>query len=113
MASAAGSVPSVALGQSDVTVGLAAIDSAKPTNLSSASVLVIKAKGATWVSISDARGVTQVSKMLALDEVVSSGGPLPLSVVVGRSDRAEATVRGNAFDMKATAKENVARFQVR
>ena len=72
-----------------------------------------KAKGETWVEVTDAKGVTQVRKILAAGEVASASGALPLSVVVGRADMTVVEVRGQAFSLDAITKENVARFEVK
>ena len=46
-------------------------------------------------------------------ETVSINGTLPLSVVIGRANAIDVTVRGKPFDVQAVAKDNVARFQIK
>ena len=72
----------------------------------------IKAKGLTWIAVSDAKGVTLLRKTLAAGETASATGILPLWVVVGRADNAEVLVRGEAVKLEPTAQDNVARFKV-
>jgi cytoskeleton protein RodZ len=76
-------------------------------------ILTFKAKGETWVEVTDAKGVIQVRKILARGDVAAASGALPLSVVVGRADMTTVEVRGQAFSLDAITKENVARFEVK
>ena len=87
--------------------------SASPTNGTPQDPLVvIKAKGFTWIAVSDAKGVTLLRKTLSAGETASASGTLPLWVVVGRADNAEVLVRGEAVKLEPTAQDNVARFKV-
>ena len=61
----------------------------------------------------DAAGVVQLRKNLSNGESAFATGALPLSVVVGRADVTEVSVRGQVFDLAPHAKDNVARFQVK
>ena len=76
-------------------------------------LVVLKATSPSWVEIVDARGIVQVRKILQVGEVLGASGNLPLSVVLGRADAVQVQVRGQAFDVKALAKDNVARFEVK
>lgn len=81
--------------------------------------LVFRAKDTSWVEVIDSKGGVILRRNLEKNEVVglsipsSSGGAGPLSVVVGRSDVTEVSVRGKPFVMEAVTRENVARFQVK
>lgn len=79
----------------------------------SGDILVLKARGASWVQVVDAKGVVQLTKTLAVGDVVKSTGALPLSVVIGRADAIDVEVRGKALGLGSIAKDNVARFEVR
>jgi cytoskeleton protein RodZ len=76
-------------------------------------VVTLKAKGETWVEVTDSKGVVQVRKILAAGEVASASGAMPLSVVIGRADMTSVEVRGQAFSLDAISKDNVARFEVK
>lgn len=78
----------------------------------SAPLLVFKARGLTWVGVTDAKGVSLLRKTLAAGETASTSGALPLWVVVGRADLTDVEVRGQALKLEPTAPENVARFKV-
>lgn len=97
MSSLAGAAVSVPGTESGATTGL----------------LVIKARGSSWVEVVDANKVVQLRKTIGGGEVVAASGAIPLSVVVGRADSIEVQVRGKPFDLKGIAKDNVARFEVR
>ena len=75
--------------------------------------LVIRAKAQTWVQVRNAAGQVLLQKELASGESYSAEGSPPWSVVIGRADAAEAVVRGQAMDLKAIARNNVARFEVK
>lgn len=80
----------------------------------SGDILVLKARGSSWVRVVDAKGVVQLTKTLAAGDVVKSAtGVLPLSVVVGRADVVDVEIRGKALVLGSVAKDNVARFEVR
>ena len=75
-------------------------------------LVVIKAKGLTWIAVSDAKGVTLLRKTLSAGETASASGALPLWVVVGRAENAEVLVRGAAVVLEPSVPDNVARFKV-
>ncbi len=78
-----------------------------------AAVIVFKAKGPSWVEVTDARGTVVLRRTLAAGEEARASGDLPLAAVVGRVDATQVEVRGKAFDLGAVSKDNVARFEVK
>lgn len=77
-----------------------------------ADPLVIAARQQTWVQVRDARGAVLVQKTLEAGERYAAQGDGPWSVVIGRADAAEVSVRGKPMDLNAVARSNVARFEV-
>jgi cytoskeleton protein RodZ len=77
------------------------------------SVLLLKARGPSWVEVIDANRVVQVRKTIANGEVVTASGATPLLVAIGRADNIEVLVRGKPFDLLKIARDNVARFEVK
>lgn len=75
--------------------------------------LVLRARSESWVQVKDSTGALALQRNLAAGESVSVSAPPPLSVVVGRADATEVTVRGKPFDLAAVSRENVARFEVK
>lgn len=85
------------------------VDLAGSTN----GVVVFKARGTSWVEVTDAKGVVQLRKTLFNGETSGASGALPLSVVIGRADVTSVEVRGKPFALAAIARDNVARFEVK
>lgn len=84
-----------------------------PAGVNPASVAVFSAKDASWVKVTDAKGVVVLNRTLQAGEVAGVSGLLPLRAVIGRADAVQVQVRGQAFDVNAVAKNNVARFEVK
>jgi len=76
------------------------------------SVLLFKARGSTWIEVTDAKGTVLLRRTLAAAEAAEVGGDLPLSVVIGRADHTEVVVRGAPFILGPHTQDNVARFKV-
>lgn len=76
-------------------------------------IIVFKAKGASWVEVTDAKGTVVLRRTLAAGEEAGASGVLPLAAVVGRVDATQVEVRGKAFDLVSVSKDNVARFEVK
>jgi len=75
--------------------------------------LEIKAKGVSWVEVTDADGTARVHRLTVAGESFQVTGKLPLSVVLGRADQMEVLVRGRPLNLKDTVRDNVARFEVK
>ncbi len=76
-------------------------------------IVTFRAKGESWVEVTDAKGAVVLRRTLAAGDVAGASGALPLAAVVGRADATQVQVRGLAFDLSAVAKNNVARFEVK
>lgn len=117
-AGAASGVGSVAVmpaevGKPAVSDPLTLVKSENPAGGSSAGLVVFKAKGPSWVEVTDAKGTVQIRKILSAGESAGASGALPLAVVVGRVDVMDVEVRGKAFRLDGISKDNVARFEVK
>jgi cytoskeleton protein RodZ len=81
------------------------------------SIVVFTATGETWVEVRDAGGKIVLQRTLQAGEKAGAGaalGRLPYSIVVGRANLTQVTVRDQAFDLApVSSKDAVARFQVR
>jgi cytoskeleton protein RodZ len=81
------------------------------------SVVVFTATGESWVEVKDAGGKIILQRTLQNGEKAGAGpslGKLPYSVIVGRSNLTQVTVRDKAFDLApVSSKDAVARFQVK
>jgi len=94
---------------SDAAAAAPAPASAAPAN----GIVVIRAKGESWVEVVDAKGVVGLRKLMQPGESVGASGALPLQVTIGKVDMTDVQVRGKPFDLKAVSHDNVARFQVK
>ncbi len=92
-----------------------AVPIAAPASVSvpGTSLVSFSARGPSWVEVTDAGGTVLLRKTLVAGESTQAVGALPMSVVVGRADVTDVTVRGQRFDMAAVVRDNVARFQVK
>lgn len=75
--------------------------------------LVIQARRQTWVQVRDAQDTILIQKNLEAGERFVATDAPPWSVVIGRADAADVTVRGESMDLAAVARSNVARFEVK
>ena len=75
--------------------------------------VVFKAKGESWIQVTDARGGVPLRKLLAAGESAGASGPLPLAVTVGSVSATDVQVRGKPFDLAPVSRDNVARFEVK
>ena len=107
-------VPGAPAASAPVTAAPAA---AVPASTAVAAVgngpLNLVARSSTWVQVTDAAGASPLRRTLAEGESVAVSGALPLSVVVGRADAIQVTVRGEPLDMAPVTRNNIARFQVK
>lgn len=80
------------------------------------SVVIFSATGETWIEVKDASGKIILQRTLQNGQKAGAGpslGKLPYSVIVGRMNLTQVSVRSKAFDLNAvSSKEGVARFQV-
>lgn len=76
-------------------------------------LIVFRTKSASWVEVTDAKGVVAVRKVLAAGEAAAASGALPLRVTIGRVDATQVHVRGKPFDLRPVSRDNVARFEVK
>lgn len=83
-------------------------------NPPAASGLVLfRAKGPTWVEVTDAKGVVALRRQLLAGEAATASGTVPLQVTVGRVDLTDVEIRGKPFDLAPVSRDNVARFEVK
>lgn len=87
--------------------------SALSVAVASSEVLVLRARSESWVQVRDGAGAVALQRNLAAGESVSVSATAPLTVVIGRADVTEVTVRGKPFDLVPVTRENVARFEVK
>lgn len=77
-------------------------------------VMRFAATGDSWVQVRDARSKVLMEKVLKAGQVHEATLPAqPLQVVVGNANATQLEIDGAAWDLAASAKNNVARFEVK
>lgn len=76
-------------------------------------IIVFRARGPSWVQVTDATGATVLRKLMEPGESAGASGALPLSVTVGSVQATEVQVRGKPYNLAPVSKDNVARFEVK
>lgn len=103
------------------SAGAAALSGAPPASVSvlvegpasRSGLLVLQARGLSWVEVTDAKGEVQLRKTLSQGDVHGFSAGLPLSVVLGNADMMSVQIRGLNFDLTTVTKDKVARFEVK
>jgi len=76
-------------------------------------LLSIRAVNESWIEVLNGSGVQVVQRVLKPGETLDFSAAPPYSVVVGRADAVQVTVRGQPFDVMPFARNSVARFEVK
>ncbi len=77
------------------------------------SLLSISATGESWVEVINGSGVVVVKRLMQSGDVIEFSAAPPYTVVLGKVDAAQVSVRGKSFDTSPFARNNVARFEVK
>lgn len=77
------------------------------------AVLVLRAKGESWVEVVNARGGVSVQRLVRAGDVLDFSSAPPYSVVIGKADQVEVLVRGKPMDIAPMTRNSVARFEVK
>jgi cytoskeleton protein RodZ len=93
----------------DVTAPAAAVPAAPV----SSSLLSIAATGESWIEVVNGSGKVVTQRVLQAGESVDFSSAPPYTVVLGRAEVAQVTVRGKPFDVSRHIRNNVARFEVK
>ena len=76
-------------------------------------IITFTAKSASRVKLTDANGTVVFDRTLRAGESAGLSGTLPLAAVVGRANAVQVQVRGQAFDLGAVSRNNIAHFEVK
>ncbi|WP_291009133.1 helix-turn-helix domain-containing protein [Hydrogenophaga sp.] len=87
------------------------VDTAGP--MPSSSLLSIRATGESWIEVINGSGSQVMQRVLKPGDVVDFSTSPPYSIVVGRADAVQVTVRGKPLDVLPYARNSVARFEVK
>ncbi|MDO9313806.1 MAG: DUF4115 domain-containing protein [Burkholderiaceae bacterium] len=75
--------------------------------------LQVKATQASWVEVIDARSQVLISRMLQPGETIGIDGAMPLKLKVGNAAGTAVAFRGQAVDLAASTRDNVARLELK
>ena len=106
-ASAAAPASAVAAAPAASEAAAAAIEAAP------AGVLQVRTSADSWVEISDKRGQPLLARLLRAGEAVGVDGAPPLRVRIGNASATRLTYRGQATDLAAFTRDNVARLELK
>jgi cytoskeleton protein RodZ len=76
-------------------------------------LLSITATGESWVEVVNGSGNVVAKRLLQAGEVIDFSAAPPYTVVLGKADAAQVSVRGKPFDTTPFSRSNVARFEVK
>lgn len=79
----------------------------------SSSLLSIVATGESWVEVVNGTGNVVTQRLLQAGDVIDFSAAPPYTVVLGKADAAQVSVRGKPFDVAPFVRSNVARFEVK
>lgn len=80
---------------------------------SATSELLFSAQNVSWIEVWDGQKQLVWNGVLNAGETKRVPAALPVSVVVGRADAVQLSVKGQAFDLKPHTVVNTARFEVK
>jgi cytoskeleton protein RodZ len=78
-----------------------------------ASPLQLRTTEPSWVEVQDARGRVLLSRTVLPDESVGLDGAMPLRLTIGNAVGTQVVFRGQAVDVAAAARDNVARLELK
>ena len=115
---AAPAVPVVPATASTASTAATAATAATPAVAAAAAaptegLLIFNASAQSWVRVTDSHGATVFEKTLSAGASQVANGTPPLNVVIGNAGATTVQLRGQAFDLTAITRNNVARFEVR
>jgi len=91
----------------------AAPSASAPAAPAPGSLLTIAATGESWVEVTNGSGSVVIQRVLQAGDAVDFSSTPPYTVVLGRAEVAQVTVRGKPFDGSRHVRNNVARFEVK
>jgi cytoskeleton protein RodZ len=75
--------------------------------------LQVRAAQLSWVEVVDSRSQVLVSRMLQPGETVVLDGAMPFKLKLGNAAATEVAFRGQAVDLAASTRDNVARLELK
>ena len=76
------------------------------------AIVQLHTRAGSWVEARDGRGRVLLSRLMQADERVSLDGALPIRLTIGNAAATEVGFRGQAVDLSARTRDNVARLEL-
>jgi len=98
---------------SSVAPAVAAAASAAAVSAPAAGLLQVQTSAASWVEISDARGVALISRLVKAGEAVDVDGAPPFKVRIGNAAGTRLAYRGQPVELASATRDNIARLELK
>ncbi len=102
-----------AASQAATTLDSSRVSSVEGVAMASAGDLQIRAREDSWIEVTDARAQPLISRLVRSGETVTLEGTAPLRLKVGNALGTDVSFRGSAIDLTASARDNVARIELK
>lgn len=109
VAIAAPSPAPLASGAATIPVGA----TPSPGGDAAGGTIQFRTEAASWVEVTDARGRTLVSRLVAAGEVFDVDGAAPYRVRIGNASGTRLSFRGQPTELAAYTRDNVARLELK
>jgi cytoskeleton protein RodZ len=73
----------------------------------------VQTNAASWIEITDSRGLSLVSRIVQPGESLWLDGALPMKVKIGNAGATQIAFRGKDIDLAPVTRDNVARLEIR
>jgi cytoskeleton protein RodZ len=84
-----------------------------PAASPAAAALVLRSSEPSWVEVRDGQGNLLLSRTVLPGESVSIDGALPLRATIGNAAATQASFKGQALNLAAMTRDNVARLELK
>jgi cytoskeleton protein RodZ len=78
-----------------------------------ASPLVLRTTGPTWIEVIDAQGRTLLSRTVQGGETLGLDGAVPLKLRIGNAAATQVSYRGEPVDLTRVTRDNIARLELK
>jgi cytoskeleton protein RodZ len=78
-----------------------------------ASPLVLRTTGPTWIEVMDAQGRTLLSRTVQAGETLGLDGATPLKLRIGNAAATQVSYRGQPVDLARVTRDNIARLELK
>ncbi len=108
-AASAAAVPAVAIASPVMPV----VPAVPVVSGASAGLLQLRTSAPSWIEVRDAQGKVMLSRVVAADETLTLDGVAPLKLTIGNAAATRLEFRGEAVDLAASTRDNVARLELK